>query len=172
MRRFLTIVFSAVLLLALAMPASATTSTTDHSKTPVSFPIPFDSNGCPTMNPGPGAQLYLFTLTPAAEVLHLTVNDAGDYWLTETATGDVTFVPLGPYGTTWSGHGTIWDNFNQNVTNGNMSAILEVSVASASGETLKVNANGHVQWTGDTPGFFVPPTPDQITNQFFDVRCH
>ncbi|OLC51860.1 MAG: hypothetical protein AUH85_18210 [Chloroflexi bacterium 13_1_40CM_4_68_4] len=107
-----------------------------------------------------------------AEVVHVTVNDAGDYWLTETATGDVTFVPLGPGGTTWSGRGTIWDNFNQNVTDGNMSVILEVSVVSPSGATLKINANGHVQWTGDTLGFFVPPSPDQITHQFFDIRCH
>ena len=172
MRRFLAIVFSAGLLLALGIPAYATTSITDHTKTPVSFPIPFDSSGCPTMNPGLGAQLYLFTLTPMAEVVHVTVNDAGDYWLTETATGDVTFVPLGPGGTTWSGRGTIWDNFNQNVTDGNMSVILEVSVVSPSGATLKINANGHVQWTGDTLGFFVPPSPDQITHQFFDIRCH
>jgi hypothetical protein len=91
-------------------------------------------------------------------VMHETFFPAGDeVWATFTETGKVTV--LDSNGVTYTGHVTVWGNFNVNEKNSNFTFTLTVKLSGSDGSTISLhevqhfalNANGVVTVDFDTP---------------------
>ncbi|MDQ4502857.1 hypothetical protein [Sinomonas sp. ASV322] len=126
-----------------AAPANATTTQTWHSTTVADvIPVTCDGPGANTSFSGTGTS-----------VAHLTVNNAGDSWFTETQEGTVTLTTLwgGVWGT-WTGHLQEWfgseDNRQSSVQHATVNfqgtgvADPSRTLALHGAFTATVNANG------------------------------
>lgn len=73
----------------------------------------FPSN-VPCVDPATGPPTGMLTLT-SNEVFHVTVNRAGDGWITGTSEGSFSFTPFDPTRPSYTGHYTSWfgGSFNQ-----------------------------------------------------------
>jgi hypothetical protein len=69
----------------------------------------------PCVDPPTSPPTGTLTITFNA-VFHVTVNGAGDAWITSTSTGNFSFVPFDPSRPSFTGHFTGWfgGSFNQN----------------------------------------------------------
>lgn len=128
-----------------AAPASATTSTTDHSQV-INSAVPG------TCDSEAGFTTFVGT---GNTVQHLTVNNAGDGWFTTTTEGTVTLTTVwhGSLGT-WIGHLQEWFGSADNNQNGVQHATFNFQGVSTSNSantidihaafTTTTNANGVV----------------------------
>jgi len=107
-------------------------------------------------NPCTGADIISNDATGTV-VNHVTFFPAGDeVWATFTETGKITL--LDSNGVTYTGHLTVWGNFNMNEQNSNNSFTLTVMLSGSDGSTITahevqhfaLNANGVVTVNFDT----------------------
>ena len=80
------------------------------------------------------------------EVMHVTVNNAGDVWVTVTQEGWFTFVANDPTMPTFAGHFAVWFGLSSNNRNSVMHDTFNIraTATDGSGATLEVHAVDHV----------------------------
>lgn len=127
-------------------PNGQTVTETDHAHG--SFYEPNATNPCngDTFNGGQGA---LFDGNLVNHVTSFTNSD--EVWATFTETGSVTATDDGT-GVTYTGHATVWGNFNMNERNGNSAFTLTIHLTGSDGSSITAhettvfatNANGGV----------------------------
>jgi hypothetical protein len=122
---------------AMAAKGGAGTETfTEHAHEVVLFSFP-------TQNPCTGEEGTL-TATAANEVFHATSQADGQFWVTGTAEGTVTFTPVGPEGVSYSGHFATWfgEALNQknHIEHGTGTFVLRA----ANGSQVVVHMNSHL----------------------------
>jgi hypothetical protein len=80
-------------------------------------------------------------------VQHMTYFPAGDeVWATFTETGSIWFVDNG---VTYSGHATVWGNFNLNQRNSNQTFTLTVHAIGTDGTSVWVHETSHITYNGN-----------------------
>ena len=93
---------------------------------------------------------------------HVTFFPGGDeFWATFTETGKVNFSEAG---VDWSGHFTVWDNENQNETNGNATFTSNINFTASDGSVAAAHETGHVVWNGVQD----PGDPNAVFKLAFD----
>jgi hypothetical protein len=81
-------------------------------------------------------------------VFHVTYFPAGDeVWGTFTETGKIAAV--GESGTTFSGHATVWGNFNVNERNSNQTFTLSIRVSGSDGSSFTAHETMHITYNGN-----------------------
>ena len=113
----------------------AFTQTVNLHKVPLTFPV---STQC-----GAPAGVVSGTFN---EVMHVTVNTAGDVWVTVTQEGWFTFVADDPTLPTFAGHFAIWFGLSDNNRNSVMHDTFNVRATATdrSGATLDIHAVDHI----------------------------
>jgi hypothetical protein len=85
-------------------------------------------------------------------VSHVTFfTNSGEFWATFTETGKIVGTDVGT-GATYTGHGTVWGNFNQNKQNANTAFTLTMRLTGDDGSfitahqttVMVINANGTI----------------------------
>jgi hypothetical protein len=95
-------------------------------------------------------------------VTHVTFFPGEDeVWATFTETGRVTF---SDGGVDWSGHATLWGNFNQNETNGNATFTIVLDLTASDGSVAAAHDTNHVLWNGVQD----PEDPNAVLKLAFD----
>lgn len=95
-------------------------------------------------------------------VAHVTYFPGGDeFWATHTETGTITFSEAG---VDWTGRFTVWDNENQNETNGNATFTATVDFAASDGSIAQGHETSHALWNGVQD----PDDPNAIFKLAFD----
>ncbi len=136
MRRMLALGAAALLLLVSAGAAQATTTQTLHLKAGAVGDV--GPTGCTSGD---------FIVTVGNAVQHLTVNNAGDSWFTETVTGS--FVTTD--GSGYSGHVTAWFGQEMNAQNGVTHFTANAQGTLGDGTPLQVHQEG--QFAVNAQGF-------------------
>ena len=129
-----------------ASPNGQTVTETDHVHGV--FYEPEATNPC-TGNTFNGGQGALFTGNLVNHVTYFTNSD--ESWSTFTETGKVTATDDGT-GVTYTGHVTVWGNFNMNERNTNNAFTLTIHLSGSDGSSITahettvfvMNANGNV----------------------------
>ena len=130
-----------VALLAFAAPSAfaggngAFTQTVNLHNVPLTFPV---GTQC-----GAPAGVVSGTFN---EVMHVTVNKAGDVWVTVTQEGWFTFVADDPTLPTFAGHFAVWFGLSDNNRNSVMHDTFNIraTATDGSGSTLVIHAVDHV----------------------------
>lgn len=106
-------------------------------------------NGDPLMTPAsPGNPSVPGVLFTGNAVEHVTYFPAGDeVWATFTETGSISAV--GASGVTYSGHATVWGNFNLNERNSNQTFTLGFTVSGSDGSSFTGHEVMHVTYNGN-----------------------
>jgi hypothetical protein len=110
-------------------------------------------------------------------VFHITVNGAGDFWLTGTYTGDVRLQPaknvvldsqhnlvsweVDSTRPTASGRVADWFGFSENKNNAVQHSAVNAQVTTSAGQSFNFHAVDHIQF--DSAG--------NITHQFLNASC-
>jgi hypothetical protein len=152
------VVFGVVGLGALLAPAAASAAPggTGHTVTMTENIHGVFDAGIEGPNPCSGADIVSVDASGNL-VNHITFFPAGDeVWATFTETGKVTL--LDSNGVTYTGHLTVWGNFNMNEKNANNSFTLTIILTGSDGSTITahevqhfaLNANGVVTVDFDT----------------------
>jgi hypothetical protein len=131
------LVFFAVLAatLVLAAPASAAGATTSTQNFHGAFPPFHVDAAC-------GAPSGTVNATGNA-IFHITVNAAGDEWVTTTQEAWFTLIP--DSGTvTYSGHFAAWFGASLNMNNAVLHDVLNIQATGSDGSTITVNAVDHL----------------------------
>jgi hypothetical protein len=76
-------------------------------------------------------------------IVHVTVNGAGDIWITQTATTHFTFVPNSPGPPSYHGEFTFWFGVSLNKNNVVMHDILNVVVNGSDGSQITAHMVDH-----------------------------
>jgi hypothetical protein len=120
-----------------ASPHSAgTETTTEHARNEVFFSEE-------SVNPCTGEA---GTLTAIAKngVFHATTQADGDFWITGTFTGIVTFTPTEADGTSASGHFTVWFGAAQNNKNTVEHETGTFHLTGSDGSRITIKSTGHM----------------------------
>jgi hypothetical protein len=91
----------------------------------------------------PGPFTGTLTITFNA-VFHVTVNQAGDVWLTGTTEGAFSFVPFDPARPSYTGHFASWFGASLNRNNAVFHDIFNVHGTGSDGSTLTFHVIDHV----------------------------
>jgi hypothetical protein len=138
-------------------PAMAAAGGTGHTVTLTQVTHGIFDPGLTGANPCTGADVVSETGTGTV-VNHETYFPAGDEaWGTFTETGQVTVVDSS--NTTYTGHLTMWGNFNMNQQNANNTFTMSVNLTGSDGSSITLhevqhfalNANGVVTVSFDRP---------------------
>jgi hypothetical protein len=129
-------------LLAGTAPASATTTQTTHS-TVINAAIPVSCDG-------PGVTAYQGT---GNSVMHLTINNAGDSWFTQTTEGTVTLTTTwNGKSTTWTGHAAEWFGAEDNNKNSVQHATFNFQGVSATDTSMTLSMHAAFTTTTNANG--------------------
>ena len=107
--------------------------------------------GSPMVQPGVDpctGNTGTLTLSVTHQVFHLNVNGAGDFWITGTVNGTVTFVPDDTSAPSGSGSWTTWFGGASNNRNGVLSSTFNLQVHFPNGETASLHEVFHVTMSG------------------------
>jgi hypothetical protein len=109
---------------------------------------------------------------------HANIDKAGDFWATNTFTGDVTLTfydpanvivtvinengditatPTGPADNVLTGHLTQWFGVSDNKQNGEFGFTFSFSGTDETGATISLHGSSHTNWTPDGDAFAGPP---------------
>jgi hypothetical protein len=144
MRKLMAVCGALAAVLLLPVAAEATTSTTIHL---AGAPIDVGPAGCV------GGDL----LISGNGVLHMTVNNAGDSWVTGTVEGLATVTDAGGV-TLFSGHAAAWFGSENNAQNNVQHFIANANGTLANGTPLHIHQEG--QFTVNAQGV---PTVTRVT---------
>ena len=157
-RRALSVAASVVMLAAFAVPAHAqlppgcsppvpgqTTSCTVHVTDRVLPPHPVFPILCPDGSTVPGG---ILAATIENGVFHITVNGAGDEWVTSTIEGTFVFTAA-PSGTVYTGHFVSWFGGEFNNQNTVLNFTASYVGMSAAGSTISLHFQGHMRISTD-----------------------
>lgn len=174
-----------VVLLALAVGASAVAAASAGAAETHSNCIQFDSSGSniigftpnctqtiqqdggpPILIPVTDActgEPGILTLSISHQTYHITVNGAGDVWDTGTSNGTASFVPNDGTGPTGQGTWTNWfgDSFNRQ--NSVQHFTLNIRQTLSNGGTVTFHENGHVSFTPNGPAVSFDKTTSTST---------
>ena len=114
----------------------------------------------PCVDPNNNVATGLLTITYNA-VFHVTVNTAGNGWVTMTATGDFSFTPFDPSRLSYTGHFETWFGGSFNKTNAVIHSTLNGRGTGSDGSTLTFHLIFHINF--DVTG--------AITLQFDKAVC-
>jgi hypothetical protein len=77
-------------------------------------------------------------------VFHITINKAGDFWVTGTMTGPVVLVPDDPSIPTYTGHATAWFGESDNNQNDVMHFTTNVHTTAPNAPAFNFHEVGHI----------------------------
>jgi hypothetical protein len=97
----------------------------------------------PSLNPCSGVPGTL-TFDYTNSIAHVTVNGAGDIWVTQTQTGSVSAVPIDPTQPSYVGHITIWFGASLNQNNLVFHDTLNATLTGTDGSTITLHLVDHV----------------------------
>jgi hypothetical protein len=121
---------------------------------------------------------YVLMVGSGNGVEHNNINKAGDFWATNTFTGDVTLsfydpanvdvtvvddqgditaTPTGPADSVVAGHLTQWFGVSDNKQNGQFGFTFSFNGTDQSGAALAIHGNSHANWTPGSEAFVGPP---------------
>lgn len=81
------------------------------------------------------------------QVLHTTVNKAGDIWVTSTQTGTVSFVPTDHTQPTYVGHLTDWFGLSLNKSNAVIHGTANATLTGTDGTTITLHLVQHTSFS-------------------------
>jgi hypothetical protein len=96
----------------------------------------------PCVDPMTGPPTGILTITFNG-VFHVTVNGAGDVWVTSTSAGDFSFAPFPPRTVSYTGHFTTWFGASLNRNNGVFHDTFNVHGTGSDGSTLSAHFITH-----------------------------
>jgi hypothetical protein len=141
-RRLIVLLAAAFASLVLAIPASAAGATTQTQNFHGAFPPMHVTPLCG--NAAPGGVLS----STGNAVFHITINSAGDVWVTSTQEAWFTLVP--DTGTvTYSGHFATWFGESLNRNNAVLHDVFNVQATGSDGSTLSINIVDHLSMSAD-----------------------
>ncbi len=142
------LVLAAVFVLSWGVVTSAPALAGGNSSTPC-LPIPQASTwNVPCVDPNNGIATGMLTITFNA-VFHVTVDKAGDGWITGTTEGDFSFTPFPPPlgGTiSYTGHFASWFGGSFNMNNAVIHDTFNVHGTGSDGSTLTAHFINHVNF--------------------------
>lgn len=97
----------------------------------------------PCIDPMPPPPTGMLTITTNS-VIHVTVNQAGDLWITGTQEGDVSFVPFPPRTVSYTGHFASWFGVSLNQNNSVVHDAFNVHLTGSDGSTLSAHFIRHM----------------------------
>jgi hypothetical protein len=120
-----------------ASHGAGTVTNTEHVRGAVVFAEENNENPCT-------GELGTITGTAKNGVLHETTQADGEFWVTGTFEGTVTFTPLNPEGVSFSGHFTIWFGAAGNQKNEVQHATNTFHLAGTDGSRVTMHGTEHV----------------------------
>jgi hypothetical protein len=96
----------------------------------------------PCVDPMTGPPTGMLTITTNS-VFHVTVNQAGDLWITGTTEGDFSFVPFPPRTVSYTGHFASWFGVSLNRNNTVFHDTFNVHGTGSDGSTLSAHFINH-----------------------------
>jgi hypothetical protein len=97
----------------------------------------------PCVDPMTSPPTGILTITFNA-VFHVTVNQAGDGWITTTTEGDFSFTPFDPARPSYTGHFATWFGGSFNMNNAVIHDTFNVHGTGSDGSTLTAHFINHV----------------------------
>ncbi len=104
------------------------------------------SMSMPGQNPCSGAPGTLSMLV-SNQIMHATVNGAGDIWITQTQTGSISFIPTAHSQPSYFGHSTDWFGASLNRSNAVFSNTSNARLRGTDGTTISVHVVGHTSFS-------------------------
>ncbi len=136
-RRLLVMLAAALASLVLATPASAAGATSSTQNFHGAFPPMQVTPLCGSA--APGGTLY----STGNAVFHITINAAGDEWVTTTQEAWFSLVP--DTGTvTYTGHFATWFGFSLNRNNSVAHDVFNIQATGSDGSTVSINIVDHL----------------------------
>jgi hypothetical protein len=81
------------------------------------------------------------------EIFHVTVNGAGDVWLTQTQTGSISFVPFNASQPSYSGHIASWFGGSLNKNNSVIHDTSNARLRGSDGSTVALHMVDHTSFS-------------------------
>jgi hypothetical protein len=100
----------------------------------------------PSANPCSGVHGIL-TEDFRNEIFHVTVNGAGDVWLTQTQTGSISFVPFNASQPSYSGHIASWFGGSLNKNNSVIHDTSNARLRGSDGSTVALHMVDHTSFS-------------------------
>jgi hypothetical protein len=97
----------------------------------------------PCVDPPNGPPTGVLTTT-YSEVFHVTVNQAGDAWLTSTVTGDLSFIPDDSSRPSYTGHFESWFGESLNLNNAVLQNTANNTLVGSDGSHLSFHMIYHM----------------------------
>jgi hypothetical protein len=101
------------------------------------------SQSMPSNNPCSGVPATL-TFNYSNTIFHITVNGAGDVWVTQTLTGSASAVPFDPLQPSYYGHITIWFGASLNKNNSVFHDTFNATLTGTDGSTITAHMVDHM----------------------------
>jgi hypothetical protein len=108
------------------------------------FHSPSGSSSNPGADPCNPTDTGTITMNNTQDVFHVTVNGAGDVWLTNTDSGTVSFVPDDSTMAGGSGHWTAWFGGSLNRNSAVLHSTFNIAVHLSDGTTLTSHETVHM----------------------------
>ncbi len=96
----------------------------------------------PCVDPMTGPPTGTLTITTNS-VFHVTVNLAGDLWITGTQEGSVSFTPFDPLRPTYTGHFAAWFGASMNQKNAVFHDAFNLTLTGSDGSTVQAHVVNH-----------------------------
>jgi hypothetical protein len=91
--------------------------------------------------------LGILTFNFTNSIFHVTVNAASDVWVTQTATGSISFAPTDPSQPSYSGHIATWFGASLNKNNAVFHDTSNATLTGTDGSTITAHMVDHMSFS-------------------------